>query len=173
MFKLLIILPCLLTVFQPLNAKVDPPNYDFSLDTLSDFNPGKSNSELEKKYGKAELVEEKSGVQTLRFYVAHIRYKFPVIIQSRDGIVLDYFARLPSYFLHNIFFQSIINRQGKQTEYKKVGEEAMYVWNKAPLKMVYSAACTITCFPIFYAVFSEGQTPPPLLQQMKNAAQRK
>jgi hypothetical protein len=173
MFKLLIILPCLITVFQPLNAKVDPPNYDFSLDTLSDFNPGKSNSELEKKYGKAELVEEKSGVQTLRFYVAHIRYKFPVIIQSRDGIVLDYFARLPSYFLHDIFFQSIINRQGKQTEYKRVGEEAVYVWNKVPLKMVYSAACTITCFPVFYAVFSEGQTPPPLLQQMKNAAQRK
>jgi hypothetical protein len=161
MFKLLFILPCLLTVFQPLNAKVDPPNYNFSLDTLSDFNPGKNKTDLEKKYGKAEIVEEKSGIQTLRFYVAHIRYKFPVLIQTREGIVLD------------IFFQSIINREGKQNEYKKVGEEAVYVWNKSPLKMVYSAACTITCFPIFYAVFSENQSPAPLLQQMKNAAQGK
>jgi hypothetical protein len=173
MFKLLIILPCLITVFQPLNAKVEPPNYNFSLDTLKDFDPGNTNSDLEKKYGKAEIVTEKSGIQTLRFYVAHIRYKFPVIVQVKDGVVLDYFARLPSYFLHDVFFQSLINRQGKQNEYKKVGEEAVYIWTKAPLKMVYSAACTITCFPIFYAVFSEDQSPAPLLQQMKNAAQGK
>lgn len=160
-------------MFQPLNAKVEPPNYNFSLDTLQDFMPGKPNSELEKKYSKPELVEDKAGVQTLKYYVAQIRYKFPVIVQVKDGIVLDFFARLPNYFLHDVFFQSLINRHGKQTGYKKVGEEAVYIWNKPPLKQVYSAACTITCFPIFYAVFSEGQNTTPLLQQMKQAAQGK
>lgn len=158
-------------MFQHLNAKVEAPNYNFSLDTLNDFHPNKKKENLDKKYGKAEVMSESNGVQTLKYYVAHIRYKFPVIVQTRDGIVLDFFARLPNYFLHDVFFQSLINRIGKQNSYKRVGEEAIYQWEKKPLKHVYSAACTITCFPIFYTVFplekKAGFTP--LLASMKAA----
>jgi hypothetical protein len=166
MLKLFIILPCLITMFQPLNAKVEAPNYDFSVSTLEDFFPGKDVSEIEKKYGTAEVMSEAGNVKTLKFYVAQIRYKFPVLVQVENGIVNDVFARLPNYFLHDVFFQSLVNRFGKQTTYKKVLEEAYYVWDQKPLKHVYSAACTITCFPIFYSVQkSEGLTP--LLEKMK------
>lgn len=154
-------------MFQPLNAKVEAPNYNFSLDTLSDFFPGKQITNLETKYGKPEMMSDESGLKTLKFQVAHIRYKFPVIVQARDGAVEDFFARLPSYFLHDIFFQSLVNRYGKQSSYKKTGEEAHYVWNVSPLKHVYSAACTITCFPIFYSVQKSENTSKSILEKMQ------
>lgn len=171
MFKLLLILPCLTMMFQPLNAKVEAPNYNFSLDTLSDFFPEKKIEDLEKKYGKAEVMSSSGSVQTIKFYVAHIRYKFPVIVQEKDGRVLDFFAKLPNYFLHDVFFQSLVNRLGKQNLYKKVGEEAVYIWEKDSLKHIYSAACTITCFPIFYTVspIQQASNFRPQIELMKKA----
>ena len=83
-------------MFQPLNAKVEAPNYNFSLDTLADFFPGKNRDDLEKKYGKAEVMASSSGTETLKFYVAHIRYKFPVMVQVKEGKVLDFFSKLPN-----------------------------------------------------------------------------
>lgn len=154
-------------MFQPLNAKVEAPNYNFSVETLQDFFPGKKVEELEKKYGKPENVNDVQGIQTKKFHVAHIRYKFPVLVQVREGVVLDFFARLPSYFLHDVFLQSLVNKWGKQTSYKKVSEEAFYVWSDKDFKQVYSAACTITCFPIFYAVQPISADFKTLLDQMK------
>ncbi len=168
MYKLLFILPCLITMFQPLNAKVEAPNYNFSLDSLSEFFPGKSITPLEQKYGKGEVMSDEGGVRTLKYYVAHVRYKFPVIVQAREGVIDDFFARLPSYFLHDLFFQSLVNRYGKQENYKKVGEEAVYRWNKEGNTHVYSAACTITCFPIFYAVKKSDSTSS-IIEKMKKA----
>lgn len=156
-------------MFQPLNAKVEAPNYNFSVDTLNDFLPQKLITDLDKKYGKGEEMGDERGVKTIKYYVAHIRYKFPVIVQAREGVVLDFFARLPNYFLHDVFFQSLINRIGKQDTYKKVGEEAFYSWDKKPLKHVYSAACTITCFPIFYTVFPAEMDSASLMQKMQKA----
>ncbi len=157
-------------------CKVEPPNYNFSIDTLKDFYPDSDVKELEKKYGSAETMSTSGGNLTLRFYVAHLRYKFAVIVQTQDGKVLDMFAKLPSYFLHDIFHQSLINRLGKQNEYKRVGEEAVYKWTKTPLTHVYSGACTITCFPVFYAVFPADIKPEkpftPLIEQMKNASKK-
>lgn len=169
MLKLIFILPCLLLMFQPLNAKVEAPNYDFSLDTLADFFPGKSLSPLDQKYGKAEVMSNEGGLQTLKYQVSHLRYKFPVIVQARDGVIEDFLARLPNYFLHDIFFQSLVNRMGKQTSYKKTGEEAFYSWDAPPLKHVYSAACTITCFPIFYAVQKSQNSSSSILEKMQKS----
>ena len=158
-------------MFQPLNAKVEAPDYNFSLDSLSDFFPLKSRVDLEKKYGSPEIMGTDSGTETIKFSVAHLRYKFPVIVQAKDGKVLDFFAKLPSYFLHDIFFQSLVNRLGKQMAFKKVGEEAVYTWEKDSMKHVYSAACTITCFPIFYSVFPTQETAgfKPQIELMKAA----
>jgi hypothetical protein len=156
-------------LFQPLNAKVEAPNYNFSLDTLADFFPDKTIAGLEAKYGKGESMGSKGGVETSKYYVAQIRYKFPVIVQSREGVIIDFFARLPSYFLHDLFFQSLVNRYGKQSTYKKTGEEANYTWVQQPLKHIYNAACTITCFPVFYAVQKNEAQAPSILQKMQKA----
>lgn len=172
MLKLFVILPCLLLMFQHLNANVEAPNYDFSVDTLNELFPGKAVADIQSKYGKGEEINLAAGLKTHKFNVAHIRYKFPVLIQEKDGVVQDMFARLPSYFLHDIFLQSLVNRMGKQTNYKKVEEEAFYIWEKDGFKHVYSAACTITCFPIFYSVQPIG-AKKSLLEQMQKASMQK
>lgn len=156
-------------MYQQLSAKVEKPNYDFSIDTLSEFLPGKSLSDLEAKYGKGEVLSDEGGLKTIKFNVAHIRYKFPVLVQVNNNQVEDAFARLPNYFLHDIFFQSLVNRYGKQSVYKKTGEEAFYIWEGKPLKHIYSAACTITCFPIFYAVEKADKEYSTVLEKMKKA----
>jgi hypothetical protein len=155
-------------MFQPLNAKVEAPNYDFSLEALADFFPGKPVAPLETKNGKPEVVSSEGGLRVLKYFVAHVRYKFPVIVQEKEGTINDFFARLPSYFLHDIFLQSLVKKHGKQNSYKKVGEEAFYVWEVNGEKHIYSAACTITCFPIFYAVQKSGARDS-VLEKMKKA----
>jgi hypothetical protein len=136
-------------------AKVDPPNYNFSIDSLAIFFPGKSLKAIQDKFGKGELMNTKGDTRVFKFYVAYVRYRFPVIIQVKQGTILDFFARLPSYFSHDIFHQSLINRLGKQDRYMKYERSAVYIWNKSEkesLQHVYSGACTITCFPQYYSV---------------------
>lgn len=157
-------------MFQHLNAKVESPNYSFNTDSLSDFFPGKALNTLETKFGKGEILSDETGLKTIRFYVSGPQYKFPVIVHAKDGVIEDFLARLPSYFLHDTFFQSLVNDYGKQKKYYKYKEEAFYVWEKENLKHIYSAACTITCFPIFYAVEKIGTSEKTLLQKMKNSA---
>jgi len=141
----------LLLISFTTQARVDPKNYDFSTDTLKDFFPGTALTEIEKKYGIPEKMKPKSDPQMLRFWVSQIRYKFPIIVQVQEGKVLDMYARLPSYFLHDIFHQSVITRWGKQSFYKRVDEEAYYRWDADDYTLHYSASCTITCFPIYFS----------------------
>lgn len=169
MFKLFIIVPCLLLKFQPLNAKVEAPNYSFNNETFEDFKPGKSIKELDKKFGAPEEMSKDRQVRTLRYNISHVRYKFPVLVQEQDGVILDFHARLPSYFLHDTFFKGLRDKLGKQDNYKKIGEEAYYTWEKPPLRYIYSAACTITCFPIFYAVQKIESNEPSINEKMKKA----
>lgn len=141
-----------------LNAhpKVDPPNYNFSLDQLNTFMPGKKIEDVKEKFGEGEVLRKKGAFEVRKFYVSHIRYKFPLLAQIHKGKITDFYARLPAYFLHDIFHQSIINRIGKQDVYKKVEEQAVYIWkNKNGLRYVYSGACSITCFPVYYSVLPE------------------
>lgn len=141
-------------------SKVDPKNYDFSTDTLAEFFPGSELTKLEGKYGKAEVMRARNGTRMLRFWVTQIRYKFPVIVQADETKVLDMFATLPSYFLHDIFHHSLIKRWGKQQKYKRVDEEAYYQWSDADKVMHYSAACTITCFPLYFSVAPAQEKAP-------------
>lgn len=169
MLNLILILPWLIINFQPLNAKIEAPNYNFSVDTLGDFAPGSSIDTIEKKYGKGSMERNSGGAATVKFFVAHLRYKFPVLVQVKDGVVLDMYARLPSYFLHDVFLQSLVNRIGKQTSFKRTGEHAHYVWVTKDARHVYDGACTITCFPIFYAVEKTDSPVKSILEQMKTA----
>ncbi len=159
-------------MFQPLNAKVEPPNYNFSVETLTDFFPQKPIAALAQKHGAPEKMNSENGLLTWKYNVAHVRYRFPVIIQEREGTIEDSFARLPSYFLHDIFLQSLVNKFGKQTNYKKVREEAFYEWRLPPFKYIYSAACTITCFPIFFSAQKAENTDLTIIEKMQKANRR-
>ena len=143
------------------HAKVEPPNYDFSMDTLADFFPGKEVAAIETKYGKPGVLRDDGKTKMLRFMVAQIRYVFPIIVQVSEGKVVDMHAQLPSYFLHDIFHHSLIKRWGKQQTYTRVDEEAFYQWQNDELVMAYGASCTITCFPTYFNVQLPKQKAPP------------
>ena len=137
-------------------ALVDPANYDFSLDSFEVFRPGNSVKQAIEKHGKAELVSEKGKTKTLKFYVAQIRYKFAVIVRVEGDKIVDYHARLPSYFLHDVFHQSMLNRFGAQNFYRLIDGTAIYQWsNKEGINYIYSGTCTITCFPVYLSAYPE------------------
>lgn len=166
-----ILLVCSISLSSVL-AEVDPPNYDFSLDKFNLFMPGKTLAEIEKTYPKKEFMLSRGSYKTYKFYVEHIRYRFPILVQFKEGVVTDFHARLPTYFLHDIFHQSLLNRYGKQDVYKNKKEQSIYIWkNKDNIRHYYVGACTITCFPIFYAArrIDKNNTGDyaPILQQLK------
>ncbi len=157
-----------LTLCAPAWAKVDPPNYDFSLDRFEKFMPGMSLKKALEKSEDVELIRKEKGFETRKIYIEHMRYKFPLLLQSKDGVITDFYARLPAYFLHNIFHQSLINRLGDQELYKKLEEQAVYAWkNKKGNNHVYSGACSITCFPVYYTVFKVENAPKGFVPLVK------
>lgn len=148
-----------LCIFVNVEAKVIPPNYNFSLDQLDMFLPGKKMGPIIEKYGIGDLMSREGATNVFRLFLKYDRYRFPVMVQVYNNTVLDFVADLPSYFLHDIYHQSLINRYGKQDNYHRVGEQAVYIWNdKANSRHVYAGACTITCFAVYYA--ARINTPP-------------
>lgn len=147
------------------STKVDPPNYNFELKELDVFMPGKDAAAA----GKSEEITREGTKVQYRFQMKNERYVFPVLAQAKDGKLTDFMARLPQYFSHDLFHQALINKFGKQDSYLKKDETAVYQWkNRDGLRHVYAGACTITCFPIYYAVYREGpdgQDPKPMLMQ--------
>ena len=152
-----------------IQAKVDPPNYDFSLEKFDIFMPGSNMSDIEKIYPGKQLVFKNEAYTTYKFYIAHLRYKFAIMVQFKNEKVTDFHARLPQYFLHDLFHQSLIKRLGKQDIYKKVEEQAIYIWkNKDNKRHYYSGACTITCFPVYYGVIKLGNNSNDEYQSILN-----
>lgn len=143
----------LLTLFYcaQVNGQIKPPNYDFSLDSFNVFFPDSNLEQAVALHGEYQEMEKKENTRLLRFNVKHLRYQFPVFVQVDDkNNFLEFFARLPSYFLHDLFHQSLINRFQKQDHYLHKNGTSIYKWNnKKEMNLTYSATCTITCFPIF------------------------
>lgn len=157
-------------------GQIEAPNYDFSLDSLKVFFPDSSLEQMTKSHGEFELMEEKDNTRLVRFNVAHLRYRFPVFVQlNAEGKPLDFFARLPSYFLHDVFHQSIINRFEKQKHFLNKEGTAIYRWEKRNgMNLTYSATCTITCFPIYLSGESENlpKEHESILKKMQAAQAR-
>lgn len=141
-------------VFLDIYAQVEPPNYNFSIRKFEEFKIGNTFEKIDKQYKKGSFkVSDKNGLIVMRYNIEHLRYKFPIFVNFYQGKVVDYVARLPSYFIHDVFHQSLINSFGKQDKYFKVENNALYIWkNEKNMKFTYSGTCTITCFPIFFAM---------------------
>lgn len=149
-------------------GEVEPPNYDFSLNKLQIFYPGKIASKIPKDKHKPHFVEEKDGIILTKYQIKHVRYIFDVFVHSKAGIIQDFFTRLPTYFLHDLFHQSLINRYKKQDQYKNYQGQAIYIWNKVGnMKLSYAAGCTITCFPIYLSGELIGSQSTSYLKSIK------
>ena len=129
------------------------PNYDFSIDNLEVFFPNSTREEIEKTAGEGTIIKSNENLVIKRYYVAQLRYKFPVFVQFYQDKSIEFFARLPSYFLHDLFHQALINRYGEQNRYVRIENSALYIWQNAENnQIVYNGMCTITCFPQFLSI---------------------
>jgi hypothetical protein len=160
-----------LTFFFNLYAAIEAPNYNFDFDSLTIFMPGKAFEAVQTKLGVGEQIGRQGDVILYRFYVRHVRYKFPVFVQVYQGNILDFTARLPSYFLHDTFHQALINRFRKQDKFQHQDNTSVYMWlDREGADITYSGACTITCFPIFVA--AKGTNPPATLLDYRAITQQ-
>ena len=134
----------------------------FNYSQLGPFTPGKlvSNIPNSIEQSNEEIVMEKA-LSVKKFYLSHEMYKFPVWVQYFNDKILDFYIRLPSYFLHDTFHQSLINRYGKQKKYTLRDSTAVFEWDNNEFTRVYSGGCTITCFPIYYAVITKNRNQAP------------
>ncbi len=141
-------------------ALIEEPNYNFTFDKFEVFNPGKNLSDIKKTYPKVKLINKSGSTELYEVDIIHQRYKFPLYFQIKEQKVVDYFARLPNYFIHDTFHQSLINRFGKQNKFYNKNSTSFYMWSNANGNIItYSGACTITCFPIFvHVISSKDQT---------------
>lgn len=156
--KVLGIVLSILILVHPANSKVEAPNYTFTYEAFTPFMPGASAPELIKLKGNGETIGKEGKNIIRRYLIKHELYIFPIWVLTSEEKVLSMYTRLPSYFLHDVFHQSLINRYGKQDYYKNRDEHAIYHWKNAKgFKITYEGACTITCFPIYLSVdFSEA-----------------
>ena len=135
-------------------AQITPPGESFELASLEAFFPGQSMQAVVEKYGSGEVYSEKIRL----FYLTHKRYKFPVFVHSKEGVVVAFWARLPSYFLHDPFHAALIERYGPQERYRRQNHSAVYSWNLRDknIRLIYSGQCTLSCFPVYLAGVGGG-----------------
>lgn len=168
-FNILLLICWILLIGKEIQSEVTPPNYNFRLEDLDIFDIGTPLSKIKEKYGNGELLTQSNGNQVYKYFIHHLHYKFPILVQISKEEVSDYFCHLPSYFLHDIFLNSLVKKYGKQNRYRLKNEEAIYLWEKGDKKIVYMASCTITCFPVYLSVTKkseEGKKDQSLLQSM-------
>jgi hypothetical protein len=144
--------------FSPLSfSKVIPPNYNFNFTELEIFAPDKDFQVIAKKFPKNQIIEigDTDGIKKLLIKVIAKHYSYDVLLHTYQNKNLDFFVRLPSYFLHDFFHQDILDKFGKQTEYKKIKKTGIYRWEKNGVINIYKATCTITCFPIAFTAYKK------------------
>ncbi len=138
---------------QLAQSKVTTPNFDFKLSNLDQYLPGSKKQDIDKNNttGKHQFGGGRGSIW--KYQVKHQRYFFEMYIQFQDDVVTDFYVMLPSYFLHDIFHQSLITQFGMQDKFLNENEHSIYVWSKVKgMRIFYEAACTIQCFPIYYSV---------------------
>lgn len=141
-----------------LQAQIEAPNYNFSLDSLAAFYAGQTLDQIKTVHGEPEVMKEQLPRALYRFTIKHARYHFPVFVETLDQKSVGFFARLPNYFLHDLFHQSLINRFGAQDEFLNRDSTSVYRWKeKNGMTIVYTGACTITCFPIYLTGFNDQE----------------
>ena len=153
-------------------SKVEAPNYNFTLKKLEPFTPGKLISDIPKELGKGEITSDDGDTKIIRYSLVHARYNFPIYVQVKKGVILDFYARFPTYFIHDKFHQSLIDKFGKQTKYYKQENNALYEWkNSNGMRVLYSGSCTITCYPVYLTYIQVTKKKGdfvPLIQKFSN-----
>lgn len=136
--------------------KSDSKN-SFTLSDIESYLPGKNISDELKTQIKAQLIQNKNDTKLWRFFIKENTYVIALFFQEKNNLILDLYLALPSYFLHDSFHQTLINKFGKQDRFLHHNGTSVYSWiNKSDIEILYSATCTITCFPIFLNIYQKN-----------------
>ena len=146
-------------------AEVKAPNYDFKIEQLQDFMPGQKRASLDQQFPGTTLQAQDLYLWK-KYVITKGNYQVRVFTQFLNGKVADLFTPLPSYFSHDVFLQGLIRLLGPAEKIDRRGEDAIYFWKKDKLHHIYAAACTITCFPVYYTVIDRQQTDLPPYQPL-------
>jgi hypothetical protein len=168
------LLSLLLSTIIPVYALVEPPGKHFSLEKILPLGVGNrfTAEELPDGTRNPKLVHRLKGLETYRLEIIHQTYYFIGFLKVKDEIIVNNYFRLPPYFLHDVFLQSLQTKFNKQQRYLKLEETAYYWWEDEKIKRIYGGACTITCFPEFYSeelrsYYTEDQKEKPFLDEFQ------
>jgi len=164
----------LITYFQILTpdiqAEIKSPNYDFTLNTLELFFPGKSLEQAQKSHPKYDLFEDKGEEKILHFKVKKADYLLDIYAQVKADKFTDIFVRMPQYFLHDLLLADLQKRFKKQDHYIRKDLSALYVWkNRDGNNILYHGSCSLTCFPMFLEIVNASPDIVPLYQKFNEA----
>ena len=120
------------------------------LKIFDNFFPASKLEALEKLYGKGEEGKSPNEGVVQRKYTLR---GSTILIQVKNGQVIDFYARFPTPLSHDAIHRSLIDRYGKQDSYFNINGSAVYVWeNENNNSITYSGQCTLTCFPHYLSV---------------------
>lgn len=163
----------LLIIFSSLNlihAKITPPNYDFTLQTVESFFPSKSVEDIKKNFPKFQTMEDNGDSKILKIKVVKKEYSFEVYIQSKKDVVTDAYFKMPQYFNHDQLLKMLQDKWKKQDKFKNKDRSSLYVWfNRDQQNILYHGSCSITCFPVFFEVVSSDPSVTPLYKKFNEA----
>lgn len=168
-FMALLLLKILAYLFV-IHAEITPPNYDFTLNSLENYMPGKNIEEVKKQNPKFDIFSDNGDQKTLRFKLRRSNYTLDIYTQVKKEIITDLFVRLPQHFLHDIFLADLQKKWNKQDKFVRKDKSALYVWfNRNNTNIIYHGSCSITCFPMFIEVVSIDKSVTPLYVKMNEA----
>lgn len=95
-------------------GKVQTPSYESILKAFDDFMPSQNFETIEKKYGKGKLQNLNKTLTEYKFNLKAQGFTFPIFIQVYQSKVVDFFSKLPSFFITTNFIKQLL----KDTENK-------------------------------------------------------
>lgn len=153
-----------------IHAEIKAPNYDFTIETLEPFFPGKSVEEIKKSNPKFDIFEDNGNLKVLRFKLKRPNYSLDIYTQVKGDTIMDTFVRLPQHFLHDLFLANLQKRFKKQDRYVRKDLSALYVWmNRENNNILYHGSCSISCFPMFIEIVTTDKSVTPLYVKFNEA----
>jgi hypothetical protein len=153
-----------------IHAEITPPNYDFTLQSIENFAPGKNIEEVKKQNPKFDIFEDNGDQKVFRFKLIRANYILDVYTQVKKDTITDLFVRLPQYFLHDIFLKDLQKKWGKQDRFVHHDKSSVYAWlNKNNVNIIYQGSCSITCFPMYIEIVSTEKSVIPMYQKFNLA----
>lgn len=133
-------------------------DYDFSINDLLDFSPGKEWNPIKEKYKKFHEILQQDGPITLsKILISRKEYNLKAFVQTSNNTIIDSFITFPHYFVHDQLLTLFKGQFGNSYQFSYIKKSGIYEWKDNQKKILYSSTCTIFCFPLYIYQIAEGE----------------